>query len=126
MTEPVTHAGPVGQQEHDEVGDLVDLGEFAHGQRHGGFGSPVVAGAVEPALGGVFPVGVGPADVQGVDADLVPAVRVRGIAGQAGQAGLGRDVRGEVGLADVRRRTADVDDGAGGVEGPRGRRPRPA
>ncbi len=76
---------------------------------------PVIAGAVEPALGGILALGVGPPDVQGVDPDPVPPVRMRGVTGQPGQPSLGRDVRREVGLPGVCRRRADVDDGAGGL-----------
>src|ERR1700749_3934073 len=105
------HPGAVREQEHHEVGDLVRLPQLAHGQGRGGPLPPVVARAVEPALGLVLALGVGPADVQAVDPDPVPAVRVRGVAGQPGQPGLGRDVRGQVRLTGVRGGTHDVDDG---------------
>jgi hypothetical protein len=72
---------------------------------------------VEAALGGILALGVGPPDVQAVDADPVPAVRVRRVAGQPGQPGLGRDVRGQVRLAGVLGRAADVDDRARGPSG---------
>jgi len=39
------HAGAVGEQEHHEVGDLVDLPQLAHRQRGAGLGPPVVASA---------------------------------------------------------------------------------
>jgi hypothetical protein len=72
---------------------------------------------VELALGGVLALGVGPPDVQAVDPDPVPAVRVGGVAGQPGQPGLGRDVRGQVRLPRVSGAGDDVDDGARGLAG---------
>src|SRR5690606_8092619 len=89
----------VGEQEDAGVGDLVDLAELAHRDRGVGLFDPIVPGAVERALGGVLALGPGPADVEAVDPDPVPAVGVGGVAGQAGQTGLGRDVGGEVGRA---------------------------
>src|SRR6266487_6887990 len=66
------HAGAVREQEHHEVSDLVRLPQLAHGQRRARLLPPVVARAVEPALGLVLALGVGPADVQAVDPDPVP------------------------------------------------------
>src|SRR5215217_2702266 len=86
---PGDDAAAVRQQEHHEVGDLVDLAELAHREL---LGRPLPPG-------GVLALGLGPADVEAVDADAVPAVGVGGVAGQAGQAGLGRHVGGQVGLA---------------------------
>src|SRR5215211_1738409 len=91
-------AAAVRQQEHHEVGDLVDLAELAHRERPRGPLSPGVVGGMEGALGGVLALGLGPADVEAVDPDPVPAVGVGGVAGQAGQAGLGRDVGGQIRL----------------------------
>src|SRR5690606_11723870 len=78
-----------------------------------GLFAPIVPGAVERALGGVLALGPGPADVEAVDPDPVPAVGVGGVAGQAGQTGLGRDVGGEVGRAAEFGDRDDVDDRAG-------------
>ncbi|CAL9319965.1 hypothetical protein SUDANB135_06056 [Streptomyces sp. SudanB135_2055] len=94
-------------------GRLVRLPEPAHRQPCGGPLAPVVPGAVEGPLGGVLALGRRPADVQAVDPHPVEAVGVRGVAGQAHQAGLGGDVRCQERLPAVRRRRDDVDDGAG-------------
>ena len=81
-------------------------------------GGPVVVGLVEASLGLCFASACGPADVEAVDADAVPSVRVGGVAGQAGQAGLGRHVRREVPLAAVFGDREDVDDAARGAGRP--------
>src|SRR5215216_7816398 len=111
------HAAAVRQQEDHEVGDLVDLAELAHGEGGCRPLPPGVVGGVEGALGGVLALGLGPADVQAVDADAVPAVGVGGVAGQAGQARLGGDVGGQVGLTAQLGGGDDVDDRAGRLAG---------
>src|SRR5215204_978361 len=110
---PGDDAAAVRQQEHHEVGDLVDLAELAHRELLGRPLLPGVVGGMEGPLGGVLALGLGPADVEAVDADAVPAVGVGGVAGQAGQAGLGRHIGGQVGLAAQLGGGDDVDDGAG-------------
>ena len=117
MNGPGDDAAAGREQEDDEVGDLVDLPELAHGQAGRGLLEPVVAGAVEAPLGRVLALGLGPADVHAVDPDPVPPVRERGIAGQPDQAGLRGDVRRQVGLATVGRHRDDVDDGAARAAG---------
>src|SRR5215211_3542364 len=114
---PGDHAAAVRQQKDHEVGDLVHLSELAHGQGPGRLLPPAVVGGVEGPLGGVLPLGLGPADVEAVDADAVPAVGVGGVAGQAGQAGLGGHVGGQVRLAAQLGRGDDVDDRAGRLAG---------
>src|SRR5918992_2454706 len=119
---PVEHrarddTAAVGQEKDHEVSDLVDLAELAHGQGLGSLLPPAVVGGVEGALGGVLALGLRPADVQAVDADAVPAVRVSGVAGQAGEARLGCDVRREVGLPSELGGGDDVDDVAGRLPG---------
>ena len=55
---PGDHAGAVGEQEHHEVRDLVRAGpSLPIGQRRAGLLPPVVARAVERALGGVLALG---------------------------------------------------------------------
>src|SRR5277367_728189 len=83
-------AAAVREQEDHEVGDLTDLAELAHGQRLPGLLLPAVGRAVELPLGCVLAVGGGPADVEAVNPDAVPAVSVRGVPGRTRQAGLGR------------------------------------
>ena len=118
---PGDDAAAVGQQEDDEVGDLVGLAEFAHRQGGAGRGLPVSAGtlgaasprtAAASALGLVLAVGGRPAHVQAVDPDPVPAVGVGGVLGQPGQPGLRRDVGREKRLAAVGVDGDDVDDAA--------------
>jgi hypothetical protein len=48
-----------------------------------------------------------------VDPDFVPAVGMRGIPGEPGEAGLGRDIRRQVRLTRVLGHRDDVDDVAG-------------
>ena len=72
-------AAAVGEQEDDEVGDLVDLPHLSHRQLAVGGVEPTVVGVVELALDGVFAFGLGPADVDAVDPDLVPAVGERAL-----------------------------------------------
>src|SRR5918995_1789542 len=55
-------AAAVREQEHHEVGDLVDLAELAHGEDPCGPFPPGVVGGMERALGGVLALGLGPAD----------------------------------------------------------------
>src|SRR5215216_5377507 len=114
---PGDDAAAVRQQEHHEVGDLVDLAELAHRELLGRPLPPGVVGGMEGPLGGVLALGLGPADVEAVDADAVPAVGVGGVAGQAGQAGLGGDVGGQVGLTAQLGGGDDVDDRAGRLAG---------
>ena len=103
---------PVGQQEHDEVGDLVDLTELAQRKSFGRIGEPAVVGFVELSLDLVLALGLGPTDVESVDSNLVPTVREGGVAGQAGEAGLGGHVRRQVRLTPVRGHGDDVDNRA--------------
>src|SRR5262245_49919488 len=75
---PVDHrsgddAAAVREQEDHEVGDLVDLAQLAHGEGPGRPLPPAVVGGMVGALGGVLTLGLGPADVEAVDADAVPA-----------------------------------------------------
>src|SRR3954465_3104046 len=102
-------AAAVRQEEDDEIGDLVDLTQLAHGHGRGGLRTPVLAGAVEFPLGGVLTLRVGPADVEAVDADAVPAVGVRSVARRPGEPRLGRHVGGEVRLTAELGDRDDVD-----------------
>src|SRR5439155_6336336 len=115
---PVQHrasdnAAALGEQEDDEVGDLIDLPQLAHGKCFRRLSAPIVACVVEGALSRVLAFGFGPADVQAVDPDPVPAVGVGGVSGQPGQTCLRGDVGSEVGLPTVFGGGDDVDDRAG-------------
>ena len=74
-------AAAVGEQEDDKVGDLVDLAHFSHRQLAVGGVEPAVVGIVELPLDCVFTLGLSPADIDTVDADLVPTVSERGVTG---------------------------------------------
>jgi hypothetical protein len=106
------HAAAVGEQKDDKVGDLVDLAHFPHRQLAVGGVEPAVVGIVELPLDCVFAFGLSPADVDTVDADLVPAVRERGVTGQTSEPGLCCGVRAEVRLTPMLGHGDDVDDRA--------------
>ncbi len=107
------HSAAIGEQEDHDIGDLVHLAEFAHRLAGIRLIDPVVTGAVELALDGVFALRVRPADVESIDPHPVPPVGVCRVLGQPDQAGLGRAVGRQIGLTAVRRHRDDVDDGAG-------------
>ena len=113
MTEPVTTPLRSDSSSTTRCGDLVRPGRACPSAA----AAPACSSQSSPApwnapLDGVLALGLGPADVDAVDPDPVPAVGVGGVAGQPDQAGLGGDVRRQVGLAAVRRHGDDVDDRA--------------
>src|SRR3954468_19360024 len=85
MTEPVTTPLRSDKRKTNKSATAAPGPSFAQGHGGGGLRTPVLAGAVELPLGGVLTLRVGPADVEAVDADAVPAVGVRSVWRRPGQ-----------------------------------------
>lgn len=68
---------------------------------------------MKSSLREVFSLGLCPPDVETVDPDAIPAMRMGGVAGQPRQPGLRCHVRREIRLPAEFGRGDDVDDGPG-------------